>query len=70
LQRRFLIRYAEAKHTRASRVDGHEHIGKGKIGKVGFSHLLNDPRFAGVSMILETPKGVDGRGTNLDRVNL
>lgn len=53
-----------------SRVDRHEHIGKGKIGDAGFIRLLNDPRLADVPKILETPKGVDGRGTDLDRVNL
>jgi deoxyribonuclease-4 len=53
-----------------SRVDRHEHIGKGKIGKAGFAHLVNDPRFAAVPKILETPKGTDGRGTDLDKVNL
>jgi deoxyribonuclease-4 len=53
-----------------SRVDRHAAIGKGKIGKAGFAHVVNEPKFAGVPMILETPKGVDGRGTDLDRVNL
>ena len=53
-----------------SRVDRHEHIGKGKIGKAGFAHLVNDPRFTAVPKILETPKGTDGRGTDLDKVNL
>lgn len=53
-----------------SRVDRHEHIGRGKIGKAGFAHLVNDPRFAAVPKILETPKGTDGRGTDLDKVNL
>jgi deoxyribonuclease-4 len=27
-------------------VDRHEHIGKGKIGKEAFRHIVNDPRFA------------------------
>jgi deoxyribonuclease-4 len=53
-----------------SRVDRHDHPGKGKIGKEGFTRLLRDPRFPGVPRILETPKGVDGRGTDLDVVNL
>ncbi len=53
-----------------SRVDRHDHIGKGKIGKSGFEFLVNDKRFTQVPRILETPKGVDGRGTDLDRVNL
>ncbi len=64
------IHMNDSKRELGSRVDRHEHIGKGKIGKSGFAHFLNDPRFAGVPMILETPKGVDGRGTDLDKVNL
>lgn len=39
------------------RVDRHEHIGKGAIGLDGFKNLLNDSRFAGLPMTLETPKG-------------
>ena len=52
------------------RVDRHEHIGKGKLGRQGFIHIVNDSRLAAVPRILETPKGTDGRGTDLDRVNL
>lgn len=40
-----------------SRVDRHAHIGEGRVGLEGFRALVNDPRFAGVPMILETPKG-------------
>jgi deoxyribonuclease-4 len=54
----------------ASRLDRHEHIGRGRIGNAGFRNVLRDARFRGVPMILETPKGVDGRGVNLDLVNL
>jgi deoxyribonuclease-4 len=36
--------------------DRHEHIGKGHIGLQGFANLLNDPRFAEIPMVLETPK--------------
>ncbi len=53
-----------------SRVDRHAHIGKGKIGLDGFRHLVNDARLTHVPRILETPKGKDGRGTDLDKVNL
>jgi deoxyribonuclease-4 len=42
-----------------SRVDRHEHIGKGKLGLEAFRLLLNDPRFRKLPMILETPKGPD-----------
>ena len=40
-----------------SRVDRHEHIGKGHIGVEAFRLLLNDRRFWGIPMCLETPKG-------------
>ena len=39
-----------------SRVDRHEHIGKGCLGLAPFRRLLNDARFAGLPMLLETPK--------------
>jgi len=42
-----------------SRVDRHEHIGKGQIGVEAFRLLLNDNRFWGLPMCLETPKGPD-----------
>lgn len=53
-----------------SRVDRHEHIGRGQIGLSGFRHVLNDARFCGLPMILETPKGVDERGRAHDVLNL
>jgi deoxyribonuclease-4 len=45
-----------------SRVDRHTHIGEGCIGLEGFRALVNDPRFAGLPMVLETPKGDDVEG--------
>jgi deoxyribonuclease-4 len=42
-----------------SRVDRHEHIGKGHIGVEAFRLLVNDKRFWGLPMCLETPKGPD-----------
>lgn len=50
-----------------SRVDRHEHIGKGFIGVAAFGLLMNDKRFWGLPMCLETPKGPDLRE---DRENL
>ena len=52
-----------------SRVDRHAGIGEGHLGIEPFRHLVNDPRFRGLPMILETPKG-DERGINLDSVHL
>ncbi|HKN09781.1 MAG TPA: deoxyribonuclease IV, partial [Pseudomonadota bacterium] len=42
-----------------SRVDRHEHIGKGHLGLAAFRRLLNDPRFFGLPMCLETEPGPD-----------
>jgi deoxyribonuclease-4 len=50
-----------------SRVDRHEHIGKGHLGVEAFRRVLNDSRFAGIPMCLETPKGPDFKE---DRENL
>ena len=50
-----------------SRVDRHEHIGKGFIGIEAFRMLVNDRRFWGLPMCLETPKGPDLKE---DRENL
>lgn len=49
----------DTKNELGSRVDRHEHIGKGFIGGEGFRNLVNDPRFAEHPMTLETPKGKD-----------
>jgi deoxyribonuclease IV len=49
----------DSKQKLASRVDRHEHIGQGEIGLGGFASLVNDPRFAGHPMTLETDKGED-----------
>jgi deoxyribonuclease-4 len=46
----------DSKRPCGSRVDRHEHIGKGCLGLAPFRRLLNDPRFAGLPMLLETPK--------------
>lgn len=46
----------DSKKPCGSRVDRHEHIGKGCLGMEPFRRLLNDPRFRGLPMLLETPK--------------
>ncbi|SHO50418.1 deoxyribonuclease IV [Desulfopila aestuarii] len=49
----------DSKKGCGSRVDRHEHIGKGMIGLEGFRHLVNDQRFATMPMTIETDKGDD-----------
>jgi deoxyribonuclease IV len=45
----------DAKKGLGSRVDRHECIGKGELGKEPFVRLMNDPRFDNIPIILETP---------------
>lgn len=47
----------DSKRELGSRVDRHEHIGRGKIGSEAFKHILHDKRFRNLPMYLETPKG-------------
>lgn len=51
-----LFHLNDSKKELGSRVDRHEHIGKGKIGLDGFRYLMNDKRFTHLPMTLETPK--------------
>ncbi len=57
----------DAKKDLGCRVDRHEHIGKGFLGLEAFRLLVNDVRFWGLPMCLETPKSDD---YHEDRENL
>lgn len=70
LDRLLCFHMNDSKKPLGSRVDRHEHIDKGRLGRSAFRRLVNDPRFLGRPMILETPKGADTRGRDFDRVNL
>jgi deoxyribonuclease-4 len=59
----------DSKRELGSRVDRHEHIGRGAMGLEPFRLLLNDRRFRRIPMYLETPKGTE-HGTSLDVINL
>ncbi len=47
----------DSKKGLASKVDRHEHIGEGAIGLEAFRLIVNDDRFHGLPMLLETPGG-------------
>lgn len=47
----------DSKTALHSRVDRHDHIGKGKIGLEAFRFIMKAPRFAAIPKVLETPKG-------------
>jgi deoxyribonuclease-4 len=59
----------DSRRDRGSRVDRHAAIGAGCMGLEAFRHLVNDPRFRHLPMILETPKGIE-EGEDLDTRNL
>lgn len=58
----------DSKKEFGSRVDRHEHIGKGFLGLEPFRHLLNDQHFSRLPMYLETPKEEGTR--EMDPVNM
>ena len=61
-----LIHLNDSRSALGSRLDRHEHIGAGRIGAVGLSHVLRHPRLAHASYILETP----GMDEGYDAINL
>ena len=56
LDRVALFHLNDSKKPCGSRVDRHEHIGKGCLGLEPFRRILTDRRFARLPMVLETPK--------------
>ena len=59
LDRLAALHLNDSKTARGSRVDRHEHIGKGKIGLDAFRFIMRDRRFRKIPKVLETPKGKD-----------
>jgi deoxyribonuclease-4 len=51
-----------------SRVDRHAAIGEGLIGEACFRRLVNDPRFAEVPMVVETPDAETEHAVNVARL--
>jgi deoxyribonuclease IV len=56
LERLKMFHLNDSKKPCLSRVDRHEHIGKGCIGLEPFRRLLNDARFGALPMVIETEK--------------
>ncbi len=59
LDRLLVIHLNDSKADLGSRVDRHEHIGKGRLGLEAFRLVVNDVRFADLPGLLETPKSDD-----------
>ncbi len=68
LKKLFAIHLNDSKKPLGSRVDRHEHIGKGEMGEEPFRLLMNDARFKKMPMVLETSKEDDF--VKYDRMNL
>lgn len=51
--------FNDSKGDLGSNLDRHVHIGQGAIGTEAFKLIMNDPRWAGIAMLLETPKKED-----------
>jgi len=56
----------DSKKPLGSRVDRHEHLGRGQMGLTPFRCLVSDERFVGLPMALETPKST----SSADSINL
>lgn len=65
-----LVHANDSKRAKGSRIDRHEHIGQGCIGVQAFSCWINSPALRETPFILETPKGRDALGRDLDWLNL
>src|SRR5881275_384676 len=61
LDRLAAIHVNDSKTARDSRVDRHEHIGKGKIGLDAFRFIMREQRLNKIPKVLETPKGKELR---------
>ena len=59
----------DSKKGKGSRVDRHEQIGMGTLGLEGIANFVNDRRFREIPMILETPKGEDGYGQDIENIS-
>ncbi len=59
LDRLKCIHMNDSKKELGSKVDRHDHIGKGFIGLEGFTNIMNDKKLEKVPKILETPKEKD-----------
>ncbi|MFN4258925.1 MAG: deoxyribonuclease IV [Gemmataceae bacterium] len=69
LKRLHVFHVNDSKKPLGSRVDRHDHIGRGCLGLEPFRLLVNDRRFRSHPMILETPKA-EGDNDDMDTENL
>ncbi|MFC1576740.1 deoxyribonuclease IV [Candidatus Omnitrophota bacterium] len=56
LDRLKAVHYNDSRSALGSRVDRHEHVGMGKIGKEGMRRIITHPKLNHLPFIMETPK--------------
>jgi deoxyribonuclease-4 len=61
IEKLLLMHLNDSKAEFGSRVDRHEHIGKGRIGETAFRMVMSDSRLAMIPKVIETPGGKDLR---------
>ena len=59
----------DSKKDLGTRVDRHEHLGHGFLGKESFVNLANDKRFMEIPLIMETPKDKAENSEDWDDIN-
>ena len=64
LERLKFMHLNDSKVPLGSKRDRHELIGEGAIGEGPFRKIMNDPRFAKIPKVIETPKLKDPEGTD------
>ena len=68
LEKLQVIHANDSQGALGSHKDRHAHIGEGEIGLEAFRLLVNDPRMAGLPVILETPESETMHEVNLNRL--
>ena len=58
----------DSKICLGGKIDRHEHIGDGCLGLEPFRRIVNDRRFRGLPMLLETPK-TEGRAKGVIEID-
>ncbi|MBN1526200.1 MAG: deoxyribonuclease IV [Candidatus Omnitrophica bacterium] len=54
-----VVHFNDSLSPLGSRVDRHQHLGKGKIGLEALSRIINHPKLKNAAFIMETPKKTD-----------
>lgn len=54
-----VVHFNDSLSAFGSRVDRHQHIGKGNIGLEAMGRIINHPKLKGAAFIMETPKETD-----------